>query len=328
MSPGRSVFRAVLSTLVLGLSGPLTGCSEEVTPAPADLGTKVEDGGLPELDAGPVDAGEPDAGPTEVDAGPVDAGPVDAGAPDAGWGPPVACGAALPGIAMQTGLVEGQPNYAQELAALDLSTLPASWSTQAEAKFQAGVINWMLGRDRGTTITRADAEAAGPLGQAVLGAMAKGSGGKVDFTFLRRGLQHFYPCGRPVPASLNELTARYGDWTQWPGFDLVCARPKNGPRRFYENELLGVFIAETVENGIVRETEVLFDSLRTDGQLDFAVYTPQGELTDRSTFATRGGTPITSASPYTCLSCHVDAVTGRMKVRKPTGTGAGCAGQP
>jgi hypothetical protein len=74
----------------------------------------------------------------------------------------------------------------------------------------------------------------------------------------------------------------------------------------------------------VRETEVLFTSLRSDGQLDFAAYTEEGKLSDRSTFATAGGTSVVLAAPYTCISCHLDTTAWTITRKMPTGTGAGC----
>ena len=86
-------------------------------------------------------------------------------------------------------------------------------------------------------------------------------------------------------------------------------------------------VAETLHDGGVRETEVLFRDLRGDGQLDFAVYTADGALTDRSTFATANGGRVTAAAPYTCMSCHVDTTGFTFSTLAPTGTGAGCRQQ-
>lgn len=238
--------------------------------------------------------------------------------------PPVACGTVLPGPPIKPDVTEAKPNYAEELAAIDLSTVPDPLDYSADTKLAITVINYMLGRSEGTSISREDAMKKGGMGKAVLAAAAKGTGGKVDFAWLRRGLHYFYPCARPLPPDLTELRKRYGDYRTWPMQELPCARPKNGPRRLYEDHKLGVYVAETVVNGKVRETEVLFSSLRKDGQIDFAAYTDEGRLSDRSTFAAGSGGEVTTAAPYTCISCHLDATKWSISNRVPTGTGAGC----
>lgn len=258
------------------------------------------------------------AAPPDLGMAPPDlAGPVE-------YLPPVACGAMLPGPPIKPDVTEARPGYAEELAALDLSMVPDPLDYSADTKLAIAVINYMLGRSEGTTISREDAMKRGGMGKAVLAAALKGTGGKVDFTMLRRGLHYFYPCSRPLPPNLAELRQRFGDYRTWPVQELPCARPKNGPRRLYEDHKLGVYVAETVVNGKVRETEVLFSSLRKDGQIDFAAYTDEGALTDRSTFATGAGGEVTTAAPYTCISCHIDTAKWSISNRMPTGTGAGC----
>lgn len=239
------------------------------------------------------------------------------------FAPPVACGSLLPGPPLKTDVTEGQPGYADELAALDLSRVADPLDYSAESKLAIAVINYMLGRSSGVRISHAEARQGGGLGRAVLGAAAKGTAGRIDFAFLRRGLHYFYPCSRPLPKNLIELRLRYGNYRTWPSHEVPCSRPKDGPRRIYEDSELGVYVAETVVSGQVRETEVLFTSLRRDGQLDFAAYHADGALSDRSSFATPSGT-TTTATPYTCISCHLDAANGTITRRSPTGTGAGC----
>lgn len=237
--------------------------------------------------------------------------------------PPVACGSALPGPPLKPDVAEAQPGYAAELLALDLARLPDPIDYAGESKLAIAVVNYMLGRSAGTRVSLAEARAQGGLGQAVLGAFAKGSAGRLDFAFLRRGLHHFYPCARPLPADLAGLRRRYGDYRSWPSQDIPCSRAKDGPRRLYEAPELGVYVAETLVAGRVRETEVLFTRLRRDGQLDFAAYTAGGELSDRSDFASGGGSS-TLATPYTCISCHLDTSGFTISRRVPSGTGAGC----
>lgn len=285
---------------------------------PAACGNSA-DAATADADAG-AGAVEADGGDGALDA----ATERDVGHEDAAIGPPVACGTVLPGEPMKPGLTETQPGYAMELGAVDLSTVPDPFDVSAESTLGRGVVNFMLERSSGTTVTHAGALALGGIGKAVLGAAAKGQDGKIDFAFLRRGLHYHYPCTRPVPRDLGVFKSRYGDFATWPTTTIPCSKPKNGPRRLRENEALGIYVAETLVADVVRETEVIFTKLRDDGQLDFAAYTAEGELTDRSTFATASGGSVTSAAPYTCMSCHLDRTSGTFSVRFPAGTGAGC----
>ena len=250
--------------------------------------------------------------------------PADAAARSPRLEPPVQCGSLLPGPALRPELTEAQPGYAQELAALDLRSVPDPLDYSKTSKLTIALVNYMLGRSAGTQVSHQDALRQGGLGQAVLAAAAKASGGGLDFSFLRRGLYFFYPCSRPLPDSLLTLRQRYGDYRLWPSHEIACARPKNGPRRIYEDHELGVYVAETLVDGHVRETEVLFSGLRDDGQLDFAAYTTAGELSDRSSFAATGGKDTVGAAPYTCISCHLDGDRGTISRLSPSGTGAGC----
>jgi hypothetical protein len=275
--------------------------------APASLRDDAPDAGVsPDTDAPAHDAAGPEAGAQpEIEA-------------------PVACGTPLPGAPLTPGVVEAPRGYAEALAAVDLSSLPDPFDFTGETEFVRGVIRFMLGTTSGTTISHAEALDAGGLGRAVLAAAARGQGGELDFAFLRQGLYYHYPCSRPLPNDLAELKSLYGDYVTWPTRRIDCSRPKDGPRTLYENRDLGIYVAETVVDTSVRETEVLFANLREDGQLDFAVYTPEGELTDRSTFSTGGGGEVTSAAPYACMTCHVDVTTETYSLVTPGRVGAGC----
>jgi hypothetical protein len=237
--------------------------------------------------------------------------------------PSVACGAALPGPALSS--VESESGYAAAVAALDLATVPDPYDFSGEIGLTRGLINYMLRRPSGTTFTRAEAEAAGESGRAILAAIAITPNHTVDLVFLRRGLYYAYNCTTPLPATIDQLVERYGDFTTWPTIDQDCAPPKDSPRRIMTNYDQGVFVAETwIDGTTLRETEVVFTNLRGDGNLDFGVYTADGLLSDRSTFATTGGSEIVGAAPYTCMTCHVDRDTWTFSILQPTGTGAGC----
>lgn len=255
-----------------------------------------------------------DDGAQVSDAGAADA-PVDAP-------PPLACGQAFPGPPLE-GVVEVEPGYVAALAALDLSTVTYPIDLSTESAITRAVVNYTLGVAGQMSITEAQVTAAGELGKAVQGAVAITGDNSVDLRFLRRGLHHFTPCARQLPQNLDAVRAKYGDWKTWPLSNVPCSAPKNGPRRIYEDPQGRAFVAETVVGDSVRETEVLIFDQRTDGQIDFAAYTPEGELTDRSTFATASSS-VVSAAPYTCMACHYDPTTQRYTDPAPTGTGAGC----
>lgn len=237
--------------------------------------------------------------------------------------PSVTCGQAFPGPVLPTGVVEAEPGYADALAALDLTSVAYPIDLAAESTITRAVVNYTLGVVGQTSITEAQVIAAGPLGDAVRGAVAITGDNSVDLRFLRRGLHHFTPCARALPPDLDALRARYGDWTTWPSTTVPCAAPKNGPRRIFERPDGMVFLSQTLVGDAVRETEVIMLDGRTDGQLDFAAYTDQGALTDRSTFATASSSTVV-ASPYGCMACHYDTAAQRYTDIAPTGTGAGC----
>lgn len=241
---------------------------------------------------------------------------------------PLTCGVALPGVSLASGLVENTTKYEATIAKLDLDAVPDPFDFSGESPLVVGIIRYMLQDLEATTVTHADAQSKGGMHLAVLAAAAasddQGASGTVDIVLLRQGLHHFYPCTDQPPQSLALLKQLVGDYTKWDTEDVACGAPKDGPRRIYADSAQGVYVAETIEDGQIRETEVLFEKRRPDGQLSFAVYTPEGELTDRSTFATAGGSSIVLASPFTCMSCHVDIDTERYDVKRPEGTGAGC----
>ena len=69
-----------------------------------------------------------------------------------------------------------------------------------------------------------------------------------------------------------------------------------------------MYVAETLADGIVRETEIILSGRRRDGNLDFLVYNAEGKLSDRTRFPTIGaGSEVMAASPYVCTSCHINS---------------------
>ena len=231
---------------------------------------------------------------------------------------PVSCDWSSPGPPMLEGTVEAEQDFASVLATVDPSSVPDPIDLSGLEPFERGLVNWMAGRRSGTTLAHSDLH--GPLGQAVLASFASGT---LDLFTLREGLQYSYACDRPLPADLATLKARYGDYLSWPLVDVPCGLPKDERRLVWTHPDDALIVAETVtDDGDVRETEVLFRNLRDDGQLDFAVYNRTGLLMDRSTFATRGGTPTTFGAPFICISCHMGGAN--VDVQHPDGLGAGC----
>ncbi|WP_394843608.1 hypothetical protein LZC95_41985 [Pendulispora brunnea] len=280
-------------------------------------GPPGHDASLPREDASSSDAGVQDG--NIVDAGYDAAG-------DGGWKPPVACGAALPGPPLAPNLTEAEPGYGEQLAQTETAGVPDPFDYGGQSEMMRAVVHYMFEEpaDRPATATRAQAAEHENMGRAFLASAARGRDGRLDVPFLRRGLHYHYPCSRPLPATLDELRARYGDYRTWSDETIACSKPKNGPRRIFANGEKGIFVAETLVDAGVRETEVIFTRLRNDGQLDFAAYTAEGQLTDRSTFATNSGGTITAAAPYICMTCHLNSTNGGFTTLRPTGTGAGC----
>lgn len=132
--------------------------------------------------------------------------------------------------------------------------MPDPLDLTSQAAFSRSLASYMLGRRDVTTVSHADALARGGLRRSVLVAAARGAGGALDVRLLRQGLHYHYLCSRPLPRGLGELVARYGDYKTWPSFDIARSRAKNGPRRIYEDEAAGVYVAETIEGGEIRET--------------------------------------------------------------------------
>jgi hypothetical protein len=217
---------------------------------------------------------------------------------------------------------EGTPGFDEELAGLDLQALPATLDLSVEGEQRRAVIGYALGmtvEELGESLDRDALLARGPMGEAVAGAFAAESPAGdmgVDFIFLRRGLHRFYACDRGLPATLDDFRAFVFDYSDIAP-NIIDSRVKDDPRHLYEAPEVGIFVAETVSDGVVRETEILRAGARDDGSLDFLVYDGDGKLADRSEFATTPGNGVVSASPYTCMTCHIDRDTWRHDIIVP-----------
>lgn len=99
------------------------------------------------LDDAPLDLAQEDAPPSSLP---------DAGTPPE-LQPPVACGSLLPGPPLKADVTEALPGYAEELAAIDLAQVADPFDYSAESKLTASIINYMLERSEGRSITHKDA---------------------------------------------------------------------------------------------------------------------------------------------------------------------------
>jgi len=204
---------------------------------------------------------------------------------------------------------EAFPHYDEDLAALDLESLPETLDIESLVINVRSLVAYMLHiplAELPATLTRDEIAAAGPMGQAVLGAFVVAANAKMpglDLPFLRRGLHRFYQCDRAFPLHIEDFRAVHFEYADEPYYELWSV-PKDDIRRIRENAELGIYIAETYIDGILRETEILMSHSRTDGALDFLVYDEAGALMDRSEFVTASGDTVGGASPYGCIACH------------------------
>lgn len=257
------------------------------------------------------DAGSPqiaDAGADELDAGIVEPTPT---YPD--------CAAPLGNIVLDDGIVEEADGYDAELAAIDVEIVPSEIITSSLSELETAIVAYALELPQNRvfpSLLRADIEAAGALGHAVLAAFAKAAHentGILDFVFLRRGFHRFYACTHPQPVTLDEFKTFVWDYTQINAeitVEIVNSGVKGTNRRLVRHPSEGIYIAETIETNeqgeeSVRETEIIVENARTDGALDFYAFSHDGLQMDGSHFATRAGGVVTTAAPYTCLFCHV-----------------------
>ncbi len=203
--------------------------------------------------------------------------------------------------------IEVNPNFDAELAAIDIDALPETLDVSGLVSIYKGVLTYALGQhpDDVTTVSREELRQTA-MGTAVLGALALGQDSALglDFDFLRQGLYRYYTCSKAFPLTLDGFNATIYDTSTITTAEVDSAA-KCGPRTIGGDDTAGVYIAETLIDGEVRETEILLTKSRDDGQLDFAVYDAAGQLTDRSQFPTlEGGEHVVVAAPYACMSCH------------------------
>jgi len=223
----------------------------------------------------------------------------------------VTCDDVLPGIDWGDSTVpEAFPDIEDELAATDLSVLSDPIDISALLGIYRGFIAYALGiapSQLGDSLPHATAQAAGPLGEVVLASIARAPSSEagMDFTFFRRGFHRYYTCSRGYPRDLEGFYATFLDFRGREG-EIVDSIAKCGDRNLILDSGALVYVAESLVDGQVRETEILLAGNRDDGQLDFLVYDADGMLTERSVFPVTSGNEIVAAAPYSCMSCHVD----------------------
>jgi hypothetical protein len=158
----------------------------------------------------------------------------------------------------------------------------------------------------GDTLLKEEVLEHGHLGRVVLASLATDDEVGIDYMLFRQGLQRYYTCSRGFPLTLDGFERLYGaipdDYTD------VDSVAKCATRRLRLSPDSGVYVAESLWEDEVRETEILLTDNRSDGQIDFLVYGDDGVLTDRSQFPTLGGGPhLVTSSPYTCMTCHLNS---------------------
>jgi hypothetical protein len=222
------------------------------------------------------------------------------------------CGQQIGGRSLSSDAVESIPGYSNDLATLDLTSLPAEIDiSQMDINNRARLAYALeMSLDElGETLQRDTLLKGNEMAIAVLASFAPRDGGSVgfDLDFFRRGFHAYYACTQQLPLTLTGFETLYGRITDYPRKEVAFSIPKGGPRWVRENVQDHIYVAETVgADGGVREYEILISERRADGALNFLVYDSDGDLMDRSEFATVSGGTVVSASPFACMSCHVD----------------------
>ncbi|HIN85161.1 MAG TPA: hypothetical protein EYN06_01680 [Myxococcales bacterium] len=205
--------------------------------------------------------------------------------------------------------VEEIAGYDQELKSAQLSTLPEDLSLADVGPMEKTLLAYMLERrldELPESLGREYLLEAGPMGKAILFAFYVAEINQdfgLDTNTLRRGLQRFYACVRGMPLNLEGFKKAVFNPDSLPSHDLHSFA-KNTTRRLRGSEEAGVWMAETIVDGEVRETELILKDRRGDGALDFLAYDADGQLMDRSRFETSKGIDISGAAPYVCIICH------------------------
>lgn len=217
-------------------------------------------------------------------------------------------------------LTEAQPDFEAALMSVSIEGLPATIDISQLGSLYRGMLAYTLDIPAdalGNGIDTSDMLSRGMLGRVAAASLALGEadGSGLDLRFLRRGLHRYYHCDRNFPRTLEGFRAMYFDYPGTGSTDVESIA-KCGVRRLYVEARSGAYVAESVQGGEVRETEILLTGLRQDGNLDFLVYDADGHLTDRTRFPRRrGGSHVMAASPYVCMACHTNLDRNQQTVR-------------
>jgi hypothetical protein len=187
-----------------------------------------------------------------------------------------------------------------------------SWSTASLSPFLREVVAFLLETplDELGTLSSTTLAAGGPLARTVALAFLDGDGRRPAVDTLRRGLHRYYACERRLPLALADTLALAGGLDPATTFLVPDSEPKGHERRLTTSVDGLLFAADTIIDGVVRETEIVWRDRRVDGALEFLVYDEAGRLRDGSTFVTSAGPETTAAAPYACLACHRDRQGG------------------
>ncbi len=205
-------------------------------------------------------------------------------------------------------VVDHDPTIEARLDEVDYAALDEEIDISGLAAFYRGGIAFALEiepAELGASLSRDETLAQGHLGRVILASLAEQVPGGMDYTLFRQGLQRYYTCSRGFPMTLEGFAQVYGEIPE--DYTDIDSMAKCNTRRLRLSPETGVYVAESLWEGEVRETEILLTDNRSDGQIDFLVYGSDGVLTDRSQFPTiGGGTHLVTSSPYTCMTCHMN----------------------
>lgn len=124
---------------------------------------------------------------------------------------------------------------------------------------------------------------------------------------------------RSLPAPNVAALSRLTGFRKWPSELVTDSLAKRLPRRIYRSPWRGLrmSVAETLGfDGKARETEVALSRDRTDANVDFFVYGPDGQPSLRSDFGT-AEQPVMLPAPQICLHCHFDTARRVFRLRPP-----------
>jgi len=221
------------------------------------------------------------------------------------------CETALGGEPWENMVVESQEGFEEDLMNISLDALPEEIDLSELIPLFKGLVAYTLDKDItefDQAIQKRDLLARGILGRVVAASLVLGQMDPlgIDFLFLRRGLHRYYHCDRGFPVTLEGFKQSIFDYSDET--EILESIAKCGPRNIFADETQGVYVAETVVDGEVRETEIILSGRRQDGNLDFLIYNSDGLLSDRTRFPTlRAGSEVMAASPYVCTSCHINS---------------------